>query len=110
MLQWLGGVQTTLVLAAAMLAVALPTALSPAMHHAPPLGEARHEAVEPAGEQTFQPRPAAPASPRLSTREEGTPGHLSRCLTTRTRDTATMVSASSGNWCRLTCKRNGTGV
>ena len=50
MLQWLGGVQTTLVLAAAMLAVALPTALSPAMHHAPPLGEARHEAVEPAGE------------------------------------------------------------
>jgi len=49
-LQWLGGVQTTLVLAAAMLAVALPTALSPAMHHAPPLGEARHEAVEPAGE------------------------------------------------------------
>ena len=50
MLQWLGGVQTTLVLAAAMLAVALAAALSPAMRHAPLLGEARHEAVEPAGE------------------------------------------------------------
>lgn len=50
LLRWLGGVQTTLVLAAAMPAVALTATLSPAVRHAPPLSDEDHEAVEPAGE------------------------------------------------------------